>query len=82
MYMSAVDMRIMLQSLARIQREAGSTISGILNEVVPEKYTHICKLGPYGWQCEDSPVGLCVYDSINDPASDQCIFCGDPDERK
>ena len=82
MYMSAVDMRIMLQSLARIQREAGSTISGILNEVVPEKYTHICKLGPYGWQCEDSPVGLCVYDSINDRAFDHCIFCGDPDERK
>ena len=82
MYMSAVDMRIMLQSLARIQREAGSTISGILNEVVPEKYTHICKLGPYGWHCEDSPVGLCVYDSIEDRAADHCIFCGDPDERK
>ena len=81
MYMSAVDTRITLQSLARIQRDAGSTISGILDEVVPEKYTHICKLGPYGWQCEDSPVGLCVYDS-QDRAADHCIFCGDPDERK
>ena len=77
-----MDRRIMLQSMMQIRREAGSTISGIINEVVPEKYTHICKLGPYGWQCEDSPVGLCVYDSIEDRAMDQCIFCGWPDERK
>ena len=79
--MSAVDTRSTLQSLARSQRDAGSTISGILDEVVPEKYVGYAKLGPYGWQCEDSPVGLCVYDS-QDRGSDQCLFCGDPDERK
>lgn len=34
------------------------------------------------WQCNKSPVGKCVYDSIEDPACDCCVFCGQPDERK
>ena len=82
MKLSKMDMKMMLQSMMKIQREAGSTISGILDEVVPEKYMHICKLGYSGWGCAKSTVGLCVYDSIGDRAMDQCIFCGDPDERK
>ena len=82
MHMSKWDMGAMLQSMARIQREAGSEIHRILDAVVPEKYTHICKLGPSGWECAESPVGLCVYDTIMDRAMDQCIFCGEPEERK
>lgn len=34
------------------------------------------------WDCEKSPVGLCVYHFIEDPAKDNCIFCGNPQERK
>ena len=82
MHMSEVDMRISLQSMTRIQREAGSTISRILDGAVPEKYMGSAKLGPSEWGCAKSTVGLCVYDSIKDRAMDQCIFCGYPDERK
>ncbi len=34
------------------------------------------------WTCIASPTGSCVYDKINDPVQDCCIFCGEPEERK
>lgn len=34
------------------------------------------------WDCENSPIGVCVYNHIEDPALDDCLFCGGPDERK
>ena len=37
---------------------------------------------PLFWECEESPIGSCVYDSLEDPAWDDCIFCGHPHERK
>tara|TARA_R100001244_G_C5113459_1_gene121703 strand:- start:78 stop:326 length:249 start_codon:yes stop_codon:yes gene_type:complete len=82
MHMSERDMRISLQSMTRIQREAGSTISRILDGAVPEEYIGYAKLGPSEWGCARSTVGLCVYDSIEDRAMDECIFCGEPEERK
>lgn len=29
-----------------------------------------------------NPTGYCVYDELEDPASDSCLYCGDPYERK
>lgn len=37
---------------------------------------------PETWDCEKSPVETCVYNPYEDPCHDQCIFCGDPEERK
>lgn len=34
------------------------------------------------WTCSKSPIALCVYDDEVDQAWDECIFCGQPDERK
>lgn len=34
------------------------------------------------WECEDSPTGLCIYYTENDPLQDCCLFCEDPLERK
>lgn len=33
------------------------------------------------WSCE-SPVGVCVYDDMEDPAHDECLACGKPEARK
>jgi hypothetical protein len=33
------------------------------------------------WDC-DGPLGKCVYNTEEDPAMDQCLFCGLPYERK
>jgi hypothetical protein len=34
------------------------------------------------WECENSPTGECFYDSKEDPCLDECLICGEPDERK
>jgi hypothetical protein len=36
----------------------------------------------FGWECEDSPTGHCLYDGNIDPMHDQCVHCGSPYERK
>lgn len=36
----------------------------------------------YWWECKHSPLGYCVYDTEEDPACDECIYCRDPEERK
>ena len=38
--------------------------------------------GDLMWECADSPIGVCIYDVLDDPARDHCIFCGQPEERK
>jgi hypothetical protein len=34
------------------------------------------------WDCSGSPTGSCIYNITQDPMRDDCIFCGDPSERK
>jgi len=34
------------------------------------------------WECKKSPIGECVYDKVEDPAYDDCIFCSNPYERQ
>jgi len=35
-------------------------------------------------ECEDerNPTGQCVYNGFDDPCWDECLFCGEPNERK
>ena len=33
------------------------------------------------WDCKQSPIGNCVYDLATDPWHDDCLFCGEPEER-
>ena len=40
------------------------------------------ELGNMNWDCEKSPFAMCAYDIIDDRAKDNCIFCGQPHERK
>lgn len=35
-----------------------------------------------GHDCDGSPTGFCCYDADEDPNLDECLFCGQPDERK
>jgi hypothetical protein len=39
-------------------------------------------LGIGGWECGESPIGVCVYDTEEDPAMDDCLVCHHPRERK
>lgn len=35
-----------------------------------------------GWECNDSdnPIGYCIYDWLN--SNEDCVYCGNPEERK
>ena len=34
------------------------------------------------WDCESSPIEICVYDGYADPMQDSCLYCGLPEDRK
>ena len=54
-----------------------------LQDELLEEATGTCgKLAPGTWDCESSPIGVCAYDLDDDLCCDQCVFCGDPEERK
>ena len=54
-------------------------IHALAKSAMPE-YDFFHEIGE--WDCDKSPLGLCVYDKVNDPALDDCIFCHEPHERK
>ena len=33
------------------------------------------------WKCDKSPIGYCVYDRIEDPPHDHCVYCDKPEDR-
>ncbi len=35
-----------------------------------------------GWECPQSPTGHCVYNTETDECRDECVVCGEPEERK
>jgi len=55
--------------------------SKIVRNVFPE-FDWMYQVISNEWECSTSPVGYCVYDIVEDPAHDDCIFCHDPEERK
>ena len=82
MQMSKWDMKALLLSMHDIQRQASATISQIIDEIIPWEHQGFTKLGYTMWDCELSPFLFCAYNVVEDPAKDQCIFCGEPEERK
>ena len=82
------DIKRYLLSLKKTQHQAQNEISEILDRVRGDKFPDddflygVTELGFHGWDCEESPFAICAYDTIDDPAMDQCIFCGLPQERK
>ena len=82
MHMSKWDMRSLVLSMHDIQRQAAATSSQIIDEVIPFDHQVVSKLGDTLWDCKSSPFLFCAYNVVEDPAKDQCIFCGEPEERK
>ena len=50
---------------------------------IMELYPRLSSLdASHEWYCEASPSSHCSYNDEIDPARDECIYCGDPYERK
>lgn len=65
---------------AKARREAGDRRHELRTAL--GEHLGIIKAELGGWECQTSPTGQCVYNLDKDPAMDNCVFCGDPDERK
>ena len=70
-----------VRALEAVKEEMDIAIRNILRDVMDGDISVDHVVSPQ-WDCDESPVGLCVYDTYRDQAKDQCIFCGDPLERK
>lgn len=76
----------------RIRYEADNVrktlVMGALSERIKDPNDYFAfaltedKLKIGSWECEDSPIGICAYNSKKDYINDFCLFCGGPDERK
>lgn len=68
-----------IEELRNKQEHIEFEIGRLAAKVMPE-FAFYHKIGV--WECTDSPIGLCVYNFIEDSVMDSCIFCGQPHERK
>jgi hypothetical protein len=59
----------------------GKVLVSCVNKVLSTKY-HQDQLAEGVHECSTSPSGTCVYDHERDLRWDNCLFCGDPYERK
>jgi len=62
-----------------------SKVNDVLREIVQKDFPDINPENiycPFFWECEKNPFGWCMYDVDEDPVMDNCIFCGEPYERK
>lgn len=59
-----------------------ATKLGMLDKIIdlPENTSNIV-FSDY-WECEDSPLSGCVYNTSIDPCMDRCLICHEPHERK
>ena len=49
--------------------------------LVPELKASTCSHSSFRWRCENSVSGWCEY-SEDDACNDECLHCGEPEERK
>lgn len=77
--LNASRIKGVLEKLMKARKEVDEEIRGIVAGVCQQSSNFL--VTSY-WDCDKSPTGLCVYDELDDPAHDHCIWCGAPEERK
>jgi len=68
--------------LDEIDNELQNLVNDICRPYFPDADDFFYDAG--GWDCESekNPLPCCVYDEVNDPCFDDCLFCHQPWERK
>ena len=73
-----------VKKLPRHQRSSWNKDLLLIREALgnmPENASHIVA-GDMEWECKESPTKYCVYDDDCDSCHDECLFCGEPEERR
>jgi len=55
-------------------------INQLVKKAIPDYNRMWMTIGT--WDCKKSPIGLCVYNHMEDEVLDDCLYCHEPDERK
>ena len=58
-----------------------TVVTSRVNKALDMRYTTRDLVGGH-YDCPKSPTGNCIYDGFEDLSMDECLFCGQPDERK
>ncbi len=78
-------MKLLYENLMRIRKENEARESAaefMLADAIATHFDIPPDSGTVGsWQCTQSPIGVCVYDSENDFSRDDCVICHQPAER-
>lgn len=74
------EIEFLSEELAKKEDELYEGRMEIITEFFDQKLTTHIVIGYH--ECKDSPIGICFYDNMEDPALDDCLICGEPDERK
>jgi hypothetical protein len=65
-----------MAGLAKVERNI------MLSELAIQINLGSTRLEISGWECKNSPLGICIYNDEDDRKHDECLFCEDPEERK
>lgn len=81
------EIRTTFKKALRIRNEAVEMIHGMAKLHIPEFHFldhHVSGIHGYAWDCEKSPIGICVYDISKNGFNFgcRCHYCGGPVERK
>lgn len=68
-------------ALETVHQRRWAVVTSRVNKALDMRYTTRDLVGGH-YDCDDSPTGNCIYDGFEDPCLDECLFCGQPDERK
>ena len=66
--------------LRKIRNEIGHLERSVIIQKSPELDKDTLEIGD--WSCPDSPIEVCVYDWNSAMGTDECVYCGQPEERK
>ena len=81
------EVKAKIVRLRKLSDEMLAEIERVIRRHVPDHHFMYHRIVPcsYGffWECEESPVGLCVYNIEKQTgATGSCRWCGNPKERK
>ena len=69
-----------IKEIRKKQENLEIDLSKLVRTVYPD-YKSMWETVGY-WECEESPIGLCIYNHMEDKPLDDCLFCHQPHERK
>lgn len=90
-YLTAITAHQQLLHLEDVLREVKQNIGNKIYDHKANRDSSLAKLlGLHDrwsvsvghWECSESPLDVCVYNNDKDLAHDNCLYCGDPEERK